>query len=119
MPGRPFAIPRWSAGPRLRLSTAPIQVSTRKREPTILDRMFDRPETDDLDAVSCARALEAVVLEQRRVGARRFALVAQWADTPPPRPGGPARAVQPGSVGTPDVDEFTATELGMLLGTST
>src|SRR4051812_37335817 len=86
-----------------------IQVSTRKRESAIHDRMFDSPETDDLDAVSCARALEAVVLEQRRVGARRFSLVAQWADTHPPRPGGPARAVQPGSTGTPDVDEFTAT----------
>jgi hypothetical protein len=81
--------------------------------------MFDRSDTDDLDAVSCARALEAVVLEQRRAGARRFALVAQWADTHPPRAGAPARAVQPGAAGTPDVDEFTATELGMLLGTST
>src|SRR3712207_5067876 len=80
--------------------------------------MFDTP-LDDLDAKRCARDLEAVVVEQRRLAARRFALVAHWADTHPAPAREPARAVRPGSDGTPHVHEFAGCELGLLLGTST
>src|SRR4051794_15284392 len=85
--------------------------------------MFDPQTVDDLDLRACADALDAAVVEQRRVGARRMALVAHWADLhcPPPvkTPCTGARRHPGGSDGTPEVTEFTATELGMLLGTST
>src|SRR3954451_20030308 len=85
--------------------------------------MFEPPTVDDLDLRGCAEALDAAVVEQRRVGAHRMALVAHWADLhwPPPEttPCTGVRRHPGGSDGTPEVTEFTTTELGMLLGTST
>jgi hypothetical protein len=89
---------------------------------TILEYMFEAPVVDDLDAGACARALESSVEDQRRLGARRFALVAHWADVHAPLPETPSprsRPVQIGADGTPDVTEFTAMALGLTLGIST
>lgn len=94
--------------------------------------MFERPQVDSLDAVACADALAAVVVEQRRASAQRLALAAHWADLHPPmvaeatdpswstyRRGAQVRVRPGGSDGTPDVSEFAATELGALLGLTT
>lgn len=85
-----------------------------------IELMFDTL-LDELDAVRCSDALAETVVEQRRVGARRLALVAHWADlhTPSPQTRLRSRCARGGSDGTPEVTEFTATELGVLLGTTT
>ena len=80
--------------------------------------------------MACADALVASIAEQRLAGARRFALVAEWADYNHPdrdkavtcRPrSGPAAGAAPevGADGTPPVADLAVTELGMLLHTTT
>src|SRR5690348_13693635 len=111
--------------------------------------MFDTDITGAESATSCADALRASVGEQRRVAARRMALVARWADTHAPesiasgarrwrtvvdgdphepdvgsrrtRPRfrGSGRVVQVGAEGTPQVTEGSILELGALLETTT
>jgi hypothetical protein len=109
--------------------------------------MFEPSEVSSLDVTGCADALDAWVMQQRQVGARRLALAAHWADLhSPPGPGGRWGAgvvagdpeeesepvarirgrtghrpggIQVGAEGTPRVTEFAATELGVLLQTTT
>ncbi len=85
-------------------------------------------DVDALDVRSCADALDAWVADARRLDARRLALVAHWADLHAPTAEqvavadaarGRARLAPAGSDGTPLVLEHSATELGMLLGTTT
>jgi hypothetical protein len=88
--------------------------------------MFDTDDLSNLDAWECAAALDASVLEQRRVGARRVGLAAHWADLHAPESdrkhggGTKRRRTRPGgSDGTPEVIEFTVAELGVLLQMTT
>lgn len=88
---------------------------------------------DTLDSASCALELASSVAEQRRLGARRLALAAHWADLHAPIEEGDEvaatatpyelrarqRIVHPGSHGTPGVTEFAATELGASLELTT
>jgi hypothetical protein len=81
---------------------------------------------EDLDRVGLAAGLDALVVEQRRVGARRLALVVAWADRHhpdaeadphPDRTRG--RALTPGAEGTPALTRAGLAELGVLLRTTT
>jgi hypothetical protein len=94
--------------------------------------MFEGLAVADLDAPGCADALADSVLEQRRLDARRVRMVGHWADLHPvvdetdvdPRWTRLRRRTQTkaesyGADGTPPVSEFAATELGMLLQTTT
>ncbi len=88
--------------------------------------MFANQEVEALDVTSCADALVSLVAEQRRVGARRLALSAHFADLHGPGSAGTdtgghrrVRMVPGGSDGTPEISEFAADELGMLLSQST
>ena len=81
----------------------------------------------------CADALVASTVEERQVVARRFALVAEWADLHCPEAEPPAledegrprrrlssgASIVGGAEGTPEVSRAALVELGMLLGTST
>ncbi|MDX6326010.1 MAG: hypothetical protein QOK15_2364 [Nocardioidaceae bacterium] len=94
--------------------------------------MFEQPvEAEGDDAGSCADALRNVVLQQRLAGARRLAQAAHWADLHAPDDGEDTSTLrattrrdrcasrQVGGEGTPEISEFAAVELGMLLETST
>lgn len=90
--------------------------------------MFESPLADHQDATACADELAGLVMQQRHVDARRLALAAHWADlhyVDRPvdgrgRSGGRMEYPVPvGADGTPEVGEFAAVELGMLLQTTT
>lgn len=79
----------------------------------------------DLDSRSqAAEALAAHRQERLRIGAERLALAAHWCDLHPvdddgepvPLLPGRRRGRPAGADGTPEVDEFAACELGVLLG---
>lgn len=94
--------------------------------------MFEPAPVADLDPRNCADALADSVLEQRRFDARRVAMVNHWADLHPLvdetevdpswtrlRRRTQTKAESYGADGTPAVSEFAATELGLLLQTTT
>lgn len=90
--------------------------------------MFDKATVERLSETACADALAANVASLRRIGAERLALVAHVADLRGPgtvrrstEPSGPPRVrmVPGGSDGTPEVSEFAAAKLGMLLEVTT
>lgn len=94
--------------------------------------MIETGQSELDDVSSCADALVASIHAERQLMARRFATVARWADVHPPEAVfGPTHArryrsaidepdrAQVGGDGTPLVSEFAATELGVLLETTT
>jgi hypothetical protein len=94
--------------------------------------MFERPvEVEGDDPAACADALRRTLLEQRLAGARRLAQAAHWADLHPAGDWEHASTLpevrrrdrhayhQTGSDGTPEIAEFAAVELGVLLETTT